>query len=178
MHKVIIASKNPVKIQSVEQGFKAMFPEEKFEFSGVSIASGVSDQPMDNEETYQGAVNRAIGAQKAYPAAKFWVGIEGGIQQYEEEMEAFAWIFIQSEDLQGKSRTASFFLPPPVVTLIKEGKELGEADDIVFGAQNSKQKSGAVGLLTANTIVRTSLYSPAVILALIPFKNQNLFLKP
>ena len=38
--KVIIASKNPVKINAVKIGFEKMFPLEKFEFKGVSVPSG------------------------------------------------------------------------------------------------------------------------------------------
>jgi non-canonical (house-cleaning) NTP pyrophosphatase len=59
--------------------------------------------------------------------------------------------------------------------LIDTGKELGEADDIVFGHTNSKQKNGAVGILTGNVIVRTSYYTEAVILASIPFKNAEIY---
>jgi non-canonical (house-cleaning) NTP pyrophosphatase len=62
-----------------------------------------------------------------------------------------------------------------VAELIRNGKELGEADDIVFGESNSKQKMGAVGLLTNNVIDRTEYYTHAVILALIRFKNANYF---
>lgn len=56
-----------------------------------------------------------------------------------------------------------------------EGKELGEADDLVFGQTNSKQANGAVGILTDNVLTRTTFYEPAVILALIPFKNPELY---
>jgi non-canonical (house-cleaning) NTP pyrophosphatase len=52
---------------------------------------------------------------------------------------------------------------------------LGEADDIVFGRSNSKQDNGAVGLLTDNVIDRAQLYEHAMILALIPFKNELLY---
>ena len=37
MKKVIIASKNPVKINAVKKGFKKMFPNENFDFNGVSV---------------------------------------------------------------------------------------------------------------------------------------------
>ena len=56
--KVIITSKNPVKINAVKEGFKKMFPKEEFVVEGVSIPSGVADQPMSNEETMLGAKNR------------------------------------------------------------------------------------------------------------------------
>jgi len=52
---------------------------------------------------------------------------------------------------------------------------LGEADDIIFGQTNSKQKNGTVGNLTDNAVDRTKYYIDAIILALIPFKNKNLY---
>jgi non-canonical (house-cleaning) NTP pyrophosphatase len=52
---------------------------------------------------------------------------------------------------------------------------LGEADDRVFSRKNSKQSNGAIGILTNDAIDRTELYIPAVIFALIPFKNPDLY---
>ena len=75
----------------------------------------------------------------------------------------------------GKARTASFFLPEKISELIDEGIELGEADDIVFGLRDSKKKNGAVGILTKNVTDRAKYYSEAVILALIPFINEELY---
>lgn len=173
--QLIIASKNPVKIQATVKGFQAMFPEEQIAVAAVSVPSGVSDQPMSDEETFEGARNRALGAKKEYPDADFWIGIEGGLEAREQEHQAFAWVYILSHKQMGSSRTASFALPPPISRLIDQGMELGEADDQVFGSHNSKQKNGAVGLLSGNVIVRESLYVPAVSLALIPFRNQDLF---
>jgi non-canonical (house-cleaning) NTP pyrophosphatase len=51
--------------------------------------------------------------------------------------------------------------------------ELGEADDVVFGRANSKQANGSIGLLTDDTITRTSYYVDAVVMALIPFKKPH-----
>ena len=90
-------------------------------------------------------------------------------------MLTFAWIYIKGEKLIGKGRSASFFLPEKVADVVKQGKELGDADDIVFGKSNSKQQNGAVGILTGDVITRTALYVPAVILALVPFKNVSLY---
>jgi inosine/xanthosine triphosphatase len=175
MGKIIIASKNPVKIQAVKNGFEKMFLNQEFEFIGVSVPSNVPDQPMSNAETFLGAKNRAFNAAHEIKDADFYVGIEGGIEEIEDEMQAFAWIFVKSATKYGKSRTATFFLPKQVVKLIKEGKELGEADDIIFNRNNSKQENGAVGILTGNIIDRTQYYTEAVILALIPFKNIALY---
>lgn len=175
MKKVVIASKNPVKINAVKIGFNKMFPLTKFKFEGASVSSGVKAMPMNNQETRSGAVNRADNAKAQFQDADFWVGIEGGIEKIDGEMEAFAWVVIKSSEVNGKARTGTFFLPKKVVELIDSGKELGEADDIVFGHTNSKQKNGAVGILTGNVIVRTSYYTEAIILALIPFKNSEIY---
>ena len=51
----------------------------------------------------------------------------------------------------------------------------GDADDVVFERSNSKQANGAVGLLTGDVITRASLYAHAVVLALIPFRNMELY---
>lgn len=175
MKKVIIASKNPVKIQSVKNGFEKMLPDQEFEFIGISTPSGVADQPFSNSETFLGAKNRANTIFTKFKDADFHVGIEGGIEHFENEMEAFAWVFIKSKEKCGKARTGTFFLPNEVVNLVKEGKELGDADDIVFNRRNSKQENGAVGILTGDVIDRTKYYTEAVILALIPFKNVDLY---
>ena len=44
--------------------------------------------------------------------------------------------------------TCSFDLPPAVAALVRQGMELGHANDHVFSLHNSKQSGGAVGSLT------------------------------
>jgi inosine/xanthosine triphosphatase len=175
MLRIIVASTNPVKIKAAQGGFLRMFPEQIFEINGINVESGVSDQPFGNLETLQGAKKRAENARNAAPDGDFWVGIEGGVEDDNGELAAFAWIVVLSSNLCGKGRTGTFFLPKAVAELVRQGKELGEADDIVFGKQNSKQQNGALGLLTGDILNRTILYEFAVMLALIPFKNPGLY---
>jgi len=175
--KIIVASQNPVKIKAAHSGFAQMMPESTFEFVGLSVPSGVSDQPITDIETYQGAENRVLKAKEENPDASFWVGIEGGIEEKGSEMYAFAWIVILSLHQKGISRTATFQIPPKIASLIREGVELGKADDIVFGHTNSKHHLGSVGILTKGLIDRMQLYTPAVCFALIPFVNADLFLE-
>ncbi|HQA29691.1 MAG TPA: inosine/xanthosine triphosphatase, partial [Brevefilum fermentans] len=92
-----------------------------------------------------------------------------------DEMISFAWVVVLSGERVGSSRTAHFKLPAEVKNLVEAGMELGDADDVVFGIENSKQKSGAVGLLTGDVVTRKTLYEQAVILALIPFKQPELY---
>ncbi len=175
MKKIVIASHNPVKSQAALAGFQRMYPDEDFQIQMVGVPSGVPDQPFSSDETLLGACNRASNALQVAPEADFWVGIEGGIEESQTELAAFAWIVIQSMELIGKGRTATFFLPSKVAQLVRQGHELGTADDIVFNRSNSKQENGAIGLLTGDVINRAQFYEMAVILALVPFKNPELY---
>jgi inosine/xanthosine triphosphatase len=177
MKSIIIASNNPVKRNAVLTGFLRMFPDEEFYINEFSAPSGVSDQPLSSRETLQGALNRSEYVFGNQPDADFWVGIEGGVEFLDDDLTAFAWVVIRSRHCVGKSRTGTLFLPPAVARLIRQGKELGEADDIVFGRANSKTENGAVGLLTGDVIDRAELYAHAVVLALVPIKNQELYVK-
>jgi len=175
MRRVVVASLNPVKLASVRSGFMAMFTRQEFDFEMFAAPSGVSSQPRSNAETLTGARNRACHAAQERPDAEFWVGVEGGVEEFEGQMTSFSWAYIKSAHKSGQARSATFFLPPVVSHLLHQGIELGEADDRVFGRVNSKQENGAVGILTENVIDRTRLYEQAVILALIPFKNEALY---
>jgi inosine/xanthosine triphosphatase len=172
---VVVASKNPVKVNASVEGFAKMLPKEDFAFRSIDVSSDVSDQPMTDEETLKGATNRAKNAQKEEPEADFWVGIEGGIQDTDHGMMAFAWVVILSADQEGRSRTSTFHLPPKVKELIHQGVELGYANDQVFGEKNSKHKGGAVGSLTGGELNRTEYYVQPVLLALVPFVNPDLY---
>jgi inosine/xanthosine triphosphatase len=173
--RVVVASTNPVKIEATRQAFGIAFPAVEITFVGVSVPSGVSDQPMTDEETLQGAQNRAHNAQSTHPDADFWVGLEGGVEHREGALMCFAWMAVYGKDgRHGYGRTATFALPDEVAVLIHEGKELGDADDIVFGLSNSKQKNGSIGILTGDRLTRETFYTPAVLLALIPFLNPEL----
>lgn len=171
--KIVVASENPVKVSAVETGFKAFFRD--VEVESVVTGSGVSDQPLTDKETLLGARNRATEARKKIREADFWVGIEGGVQAEDNGLAAFAWIVIYGAGKKGEARTATFMLPQKVSHLVAGGLELGTANDLVFRESNSKQKNGAVGLLTHNQIDRTELYRQAVVLALIPFVNSGLY---
>ena len=171
MKTVTIASLNPAKINAVKSAFEAAFPQQEFDFKGVSVASGVADQPMSNQETYQGAINRVHNAAQAIPNSDFYVGLEAGI----ENNVTFAWMVIESNGQRGESRSASLMLPPQVIEKLAHANELGDVMDEVFGTDNIKQKGGAIGLLTHNQLTRSSVYHQALILALIPFVNPEHF---
>jgi inosine/xanthosine triphosphatase len=174
MVKIIVASQNPVKLNAVREGLAA-FLGNGFDLRGVSVESGVSDQPMSDAETLSGAINRVGNARLQFAGSDYYIGIEGGIEETTSGLMAFAWMVISNDQKIGKARTASFFLPPEVAKLVHQGMELGHADDVVFSKSNSKQQNGAIGLLTNDVISRKTLYIPAVQMAFLPFLNPELY---
>lgn len=175
IYHLTVASKNPVKIEAAQIGFSLVFPGIEIVAAGVSVPSGISDQPMTDQETLLGAQNRVEAARLLSPEADYWVGVEGGIDRVGKGMTAFAWIVIKNRQQTGMARTGAFFLPDQIVELINQGIELGEADDIVFNRSGSKTGNGAIGILTNDIIDRRNLYTPAVIMALLPFINPGLY---
>ena len=171
--KVVVASKNPVKIGAATEAFSAVFPGEPIRVSGIDVDSGVGDQPDSDAKTRDGARARAVNASDAEPGADFWVGLEGGVDVFDDQLMAFAWMAVRgrSGDVC-EARTATLPLPPAVKQLVDAGMELGEANDRVFSTVNSKQGGGAYGLLTNGRYTRESIYTQTLIIALTPFINR------
>lgn len=168
---IAVASRNPVKIAAAKAGCARVLGSTGLEILAIEVPAelGIAAQPMTDEETRRGARLRAEAAQKAQPEAHFWLGLEGGVHDDGETLWAFAWIAAIWPEGRGEARTATFALPQAVADLVRQGLELGEADDRVFGRQNSKQQAGAVGLLTQGRLDRAALYEEAVVLAFIPY---------
>lgn len=172
---VVVGSKNPVKIACTAAAFTKGF-NSPFLVEGVNASSGVADQPKGEAETFLGAQNRVRHAQTIFPEADYWVGLEGGVAEDEQGMYAFAWILVlHASGKSSQAKTGTFYLPSQIAELIRGGMELGHADDLVFKAQNSKQQGGSVGLLTNGLVTRETYYEQALLLALIPFFNDELY---
>lgn len=171
--KVVVASKNPVKIGAASEAFSAVFPDESIVVSGIEVDSGVGDQPESDASTREGARARASRACEAEPGADFWVGLEGGVEVIDEQLMAFAWMAVKGRvGSISEARSPTLPLPPAVKELVDTGMELGKANDRVFSTVNSKQGGGAYGLLTNGRYTREGIYTQTLIIALTPFVNR------
>lgn len=171
--KIVVSSLNPVKIEAVRKAFLSHFPEHEINLIPASVESGVSDQPMSDKETSQGARNRVNNARHEIGDADYWVGLEGGLDMFDGHLMAFAWMAVaDSKNRTSETRSVTLPLPPRVQQLVLAGMELGEANDRVFSTLNSKQEGGAFGLLTDGLMTRESVYTQTLVLALVPFVNE------
>lgn len=171
--RVVVASRNPVKIGAAREAFAALFPGRALDVTGIEVDSGVGDQPDSDAKTRQGARARALQAFDAEPGADFWVGLEGGVDVLDGQLMAFAWMAVKGRrgDIS-EARSATLPLPPAVKELVDAGLELGAANDRVFATMNSKQGGGAYGLLTEGRYTREGIYAQTLIIALTPFVND------
>lgn len=172
--KVIITSTNQSKIKAVENAFHKVFPDQEFILESVSVQSDVSDQPLTKTETLQGAKNRVQNAVNIIQG-DFYVGLEGGVEFDLEDLFCFGYAVVSDGVKIGVSQTSTFMLPPKIGELIKQGFELGVADDMFFGRENSKKTNGSIGLLTNDLITRSQKFENAIIMALIPFVKPELY---
>ena len=173
--KIAVGSQNPVKIEAVRLAFEELWPEERWVVEGVNVSSGVSDQPMSDEESIQGARNRAERSIKELHA-DYGVGLEGGLHQIGELYFDCGWVaVVDRQGIEGIGSTAKIPTPPRMVEMIKKGMEIGVVNDLIFGTQNSKQGDGHFGLMTKNVITRRSGYRDGVVMALSRFVHPELF---
>lgn len=173
--KVAIGSKNPVKLQATEKAFGLVWPDKDFEFVSIETKSGVSDQPMSDQETIKGATNRAKQAQKE-TGADFGVGLEGGIVKVDNQYFARAWMAVINKKGEiGLGSTLSAPLPDKFMKLVNNGIELGKAHDIISGRENTKQQEGYFGLVSSNLVTREKGYINAIVMALAKFKKPDIF---
>lgn len=173
--KVAVGSENPVKLAAVREAFQAVWPETSWEVEAVKVGSGVSKQPLSDEEAIRGARNRAQRAREQ-SQADYGVGLEGGLQKIGDHYFDCGWIVVVTrQGHEGIGSSIKILTPPKMVSLIEQGMELGEANDVVFQRTNSKQAEGHFGLMTNNRITRAQGYRDGVVSALARFLHPELF---
>ncbi|MDX1700075.1 MAG: inosine/xanthosine triphosphatase [Melioribacteraceae bacterium] len=175
--KILVGSKNPVKLKAVEETFAMYF--NSVEVLGIKVESNVSDQPI-NDETFKGAENRARSLatlnEEQKLNADFFVGIEGGISSIYDNWFAFGAMCVMDKDGKKTFGTSAHFELPEIVTneLLK-GRELGHVMDEIMREENTKQKGGAIAYFTLGKMDRKQLYIPGLISALVPFNHKPMY---
>lgn len=174
--KIVVGSRNPVKVGAVKTVMSQMFPTEDVTCEGMSAPSEVAEQPMTAEETLLGARNR-VRYCRSHTDADFYVAIEGGVDNFSYGPATFAYVVIADADADRESvgRSANLPLPQSVYRALSADQELGSIMDGLFGTTNVKQQGGAIGLLTNGLQTRQSAYQQALTLAMAPFLHGSLY---
>lgn len=148
--KVVVGSKNRVKVGAIKSIFT------NFDVISQDVPSGVSSQPFGDDETIQGAINRAKAAQAF---GEVGIGLEGGIVQTQFGMLVVSYGALVDANNQlyiaGGTRIP---LPEEVSKQLLPGVELGEVMDQYANKVNVKHDEGAVGIFTGNLVKRQDLF--------------------
>ncbi|MCE2415216.1 DUF84 family protein [Candidatus Poribacteria bacterium] len=175
--KVLVGSENPVKIQSVRDGFLTFF--EHVEVEGIHVDTGVAEQPM-NDETFEGAKNRAENIKRINDqqnlGATFFVGIEGGVLQLQDRWFSVNVVYILDHHTRDSFATTGLYELPGAISedlLIEKGlgRAMGELANDTYAAR----EHGTAGFLTRGKIDRFQNQVQGITLALIPFVNDTLY---
>jgi inosine/xanthosine triphosphatase len=182
MIKVLIVSKNPVKIQASREAFSYFYENLSFDWLEIDDYSRNVNhfkiQPIGEEETYRASRNRVKWARTQHSLFDYYVGIEGGIASgSHEKPRIIVYCTVGSHSLITTVRGCEIPLPPQWYDqlLNKTQEELGDLVTEVSGISNIKQKQGVVGFFTKNVVKRVDIIKQGVIMALIPFLHPKLF---
>ncbi len=176
MLQVAAGSKNPIKVGAIRSGFASYWPELETIVNGFDIESGVSAQPMSDEESRKGAKNRAKKALETMQDAAYGVGIEGGLQEIDGVWTDSQWVVVMNRAGKvGIGQSVRVEVPGSMVELIKQGLELGDVIDRIFQKSNMKHAGGYINEVTQQIIDREQQCYGAVIVALAPFASPDLF---
>ncbi|SFC58512.1 inosine/xanthosine triphosphatase [Bacillus sp. OV322] len=153
MLKVAVGSKNPAKVKAVEKAYENI----DIEIISLDAASGVAAQPFSDEETIEGAINRAK-ASRDHSGASIGIGLEGGVVQTKYGLFVCNWGAMavgQEVFLAGGAR---ILLPEKIAERLKEGAELGPLMDEYTKRPDIRKKEGAIGVFTNERLSRSEMF--------------------
>lgn len=177
MVKVLVGSKNSVKLAATEEAFSDYFA--AVEVIGIKVDSRVSSQPVARK-TFEGAKNRALELTKVNDEgsldAKFFVRIDGGIIKLFSKWFALSAMCIMDDTGRTGLVTSPIFeLPDSIAEQLSNGSELGDVMDNLTGERDIREKRGAAGYSTKGVMDRKRIYADGLIAALVPFLNEELY---
>ena len=191
MNELIVAvgSTRLAKVQAVQKAFETVGKDLLGEKASVrlitlSVPSDVPDMPTSLVELMLGARNRAWNLQKSGIKADFYVGLEGGFFQQklgkDEPVQTFlqGWAFVTNGTQE--SFGASYCAPVPealVKAIYEDNLELGTIIDQFSGSKNVRDNQGAFGIFTLDILSRSDSFKTALIAALAPFYNLQIYKK-
>jgi inosine/xanthosine triphosphatase len=177
--RVGVGSTNPVKRSATESALHE-FPGTSVE--SVAVESGVSEQPVGERETVEGAQNRA---RNVLDAGEYdvGVGLEGGVaeivagEKVEADGEAgtasglflIMWAAATDGDRTGLGAGPRLRLPESIASWVRDGEKLGPVMDDVLDMDDVAKKQGAAGALTGGIIDRETALRQAIAGAFGPF---------
>ena len=171
---IVMGSTSAVKVNATKQAFGTYF--EDVDVKGLPLASGVKAFPTSDEETLQGALNRAKEARSLEPEADFAVGIEGGLSRFDKYVLVKQVAVVIKEDIISIGVSAGYAAPERLLRqLDMASDESRNIIDSYLGRKEILSNEGVIGVLTNGILDRTRVTKDAVICALTRFVNPQFY---
>lgn len=156
--KVAVGSNNPIKIQAV----KNAFGNEDIQVIPCAALSKVRAQPLSDEETLQGAINRARDCLEKTNST-LAIGLEAGVVFLQDQVFLCHWGAINDNNQN------TYFTNGPLILLpseyrkaLNEGKNLEDIMHYSTGIESLGTKEGAIGIFTQNYLNREQVLTQIV----------------
>ena len=150
MNKIYLGSTNKAKLTAVGKAIP------NYEVIGISVESKVRAQPLDDDETIKGALNRA----QQLPKDGLRIGLEAGVNLHHGVLFMVNWgVLIDDEDNVYYAGGTRIPLTEEIKqNIFEEGKELSTAMEKISSIENIKEKEGAIVYFTNNQIIRSDIF--------------------
>lgn len=156
--KIAIGSINPVKIQAVKNAFN----DGEIQIVSCSALSGVRPQPLSNEETLQGAINRARDCLEKTDVG-LAIGLEARVVVLKDKVYLCHWGAVVDRNQNTYFTNGPLILlPTEYLKPLLEGQNLENIMHHSTGIQSLGAKEGAIGVFTQNRLNREQVLTQMV----------------
>lgn len=174
--QLAVGTQNKAKLEGVETAFRKVY--KNIDVQGFSVESGIVEQPTTDEESIQGAVNRAQAALAQMATANFGVGMEGNVVTITDRMFLHGWVAVIDHDgTISLGHSSGMELPGSIREAIDGGAELGPVlQDMLNDDENEVRHSlGTNGVLSDGLYTRVDEFVDATTVALAKFVKPELY---
>lgn len=150
--KLYVGSINRVKVSAVVEALK------DFDVNIIPFeaTSEVGAQPIGDEQTLQGAINRA----KSLPENGLRIGLEAGVSLLNNQLYLINYgVLIDENNKIYTAGGTKLPLPDAIKELIfDKGLELADAMKEYYNVEGIKHQNGAVGYFTCDLVKRKEIF--------------------
>ncbi|MCW1941682.1 inosine/xanthosine triphosphatase [Bacillus anthracis] len=175
--KVVLTSTNQAKMKAVSNAFASIFNNE-FELLPISVESGVSETPINDEEALVGCRKRIKNAN--IDDFDYIVSMEGLIQEFSYGTFVYGIVVIYDKvnDHEAIGCSAKVRIPDKLANAINSDKKLSDIVLDMYSADKTKELSliGTNGVITNGLFTRVDEFDGALRSALGYLINKENYL--
>ena len=173
---ICVGTLNKCKIEGIKRAFLRFYG--TVNIKAFNVDSGVPLQPIGLNQIFLGAKNRAMQAILKDNECVFGIGVVAGIFEVQGN-----YFDVQVAAIADRDKYITYGLSPsfPIPKLFSEKLLKGEEPELesivdsYYGTKNIGEEGGFIKLLTRSVVTREDLTYYAVIMALVPRLNTQLY---